>query len=476
MKKIEILKAPKLIGKKVKLAGWVNSRRDMGQVIFIDLRDRSGIMQLVFTSSSEKEKKELRDLADSLRSEYVIEVEGKLQERPEGMENPKLETGKLEVEVEKMKILAKAKTLPFEITKDTKSVEEEKRMKYRYLDLRSERMRKNIICRHKAIKFIRDFLSEKDFIEIETPILTKSTPEGARDYIVPSRQQPGKFYALPQSPQQYKQLLMVAGMEKYFQIARCFRDEDPRGDRQPEHTQLDLEMSFVSQDDILELIESLYSALIKKLNQKKKKKDKKKISQIPFPKLDYAETIKKYKTDRPDLRKDKSDPNELAFCWIVNWPLFEWNATEKRWDPHHHIFTAPIKKDLPLLEKSPDKVHSEQYDLVLNGAEVGGGSIRISDPKTQMKIFELVGISKNEAEEKFGHLLKAFEYGVPPHGGIAAGLDRLLAILKKESSIREVIAFPKTGDGRDPMMGAPADVTKEQLKELQIEIKKKPKK
>lgn len=341
----------KLIEKdeKVKLAGWVNSRRDMGQVIFIDLRDRSGIMQLVFTSSSEK--KELRDLADSLRSEYVIEVEGKLQKRPEGMENPKLKTGKVEIEVDDIddiKVLAKSKTLPFEINKDTKSVEEEKRMKYRYLDLRSKRMKKNIICRHKTIKFIRNWLSEKGFIEIETPILTKSTPEGARDYIVPSRQQPGKFYALPQSPQQYKQLLMVAGMEKYFQIARCFRDEDPRGDRQPEHTQLDLEMSFVSQDDILELIEDLYVALIEELNQKKKKKNKKKIS---FSRLDYAEAIKKYKTDRPDLRKNKKDPDELAFCWITNWPLFEWNKNEKRWDPHHHIFTAPAKKRFTSVRK-----------------------------------------------------------------------------------------------------------------------------
>ncbi len=463
MQKIEISKTANLIGKKVKLAGWVNSRRDHGQIIFIDLRDKSGIVQLVFSP----ENKNLYKMADSLRSEYVVAVVGKVNERPAGMQNPKLKTGKIEIVVEKLNVLAKAETLPFEITKDTKPVEEEKRMKYRYLDLRSERMKKNMITRHKVIKFIRDWLSEKDFIEIETPILTKSTPEGARDYIVPSRQQPGKFYALPQSPQQYKQLLMVAGMEKYFQIARCFRDEDPRGDRQPEHTQLDLEMSFVSQDDILDLIENLYTALIKKLYPKKK------ISQIPFPRLDYVEMIKKYKTDRPDLRKNKKDPDELAFCWIINWPLFGWNAGEKRWDPHHHIFTAPQEKDLPLLEKSPEKVHSQQHDLVLNGNEIAGGSIRISDPKIQMKIFELVGISKAEAEEKFGHLLKAFEYGVPPHGGIAPGIDRLLMILENESSIREVIAFPKTGDGRDLMMDAPADITPKQLKELQIEIKKK---
>ena len=296
--------------------------------------------------------------------------------------------------------------------------------------------------------------------------LTKSTPEGARDYIVPSRQQPGKFYALPQSPQQYKQLLMVAGIERYFQIARCFRDEDPRGDRQPEHTQLDLEMSFVEQSDVLDLIENLYIELVKNLAPNKK------ITQIPFPQLKYADVIKKYKTDKPDLRKNKKDENELAFAWIIDWPMFEYDKENHKWDPCHHIFTAPKKEDLPLLEKSPQKVHSWQHDLVLNGFEIAGGSIRISDPEVQKKVFKLVGISSKEAEEKFGQIFEAFEYGVPPHGGIAAGIDRLVAILQNESSIREVMAFPKTGDGRELMMSAPAEVSKEQLKELKINIKK----
>jgi len=382
------------------------------------------------------------------------------------MENPKLETGQIEIEVEKLDLLAKSRTLPFEITKDTKTVDEEIRMKYRYLDLRSERMKKILELRHKVVKFIRDYLDEKGFLEIETPILTKSTPEGARDYLVPSRQQPGKFYALPQSPQQFKQLLMVAGVEKYFQIARCFRDEDPRGDRQPEHTQLDLEMSFVNQDEILDLIEDLYIKLVKTITPNKK------ITQIPFPRLSYKEVMEKYKTDRPDLRKNKKDPNELAFTWILDWPMFEYNEEEKRWDPHHHIFTAPKEEDIPLLDKDPSKVHSWQHDLVLNGNEIGGGSIRIRDPEVQKKVFRLVGISEEDIEERFGHLLRAFEYGVPPHGGIAPGIDRLVMILANELNIREVIVFPKTGDGRDLMMEAPDEVEEKQLKELRLEVKK----
>lgn len=453
----------KKIGQKVNLAGWVQARRDHGQIIFIDLRDRSGLVQLVFTP----EKKAIYQLADSLRPEFVIAVEGEVKKRPKGMENPKIETGEIEVEAEKLDLLAKAKTLPFEITKDTKTVAEELRMKYRYLDLRSQRMKKNLEVRHQVVKFIRDWLIERDFIEIETSILTKSTPEGARDYLVPSRQQPGKFYALPQSPQQYKQLLMVAGIEKYFQIARCFRDEDPRGDRQPEHTQLDLEMSFVEQEDILKLIEELYIELVKKLFPQKK------ISQIPFPRLKYDEVMKKYSTDRPDIRKNKNDPDELAFCYIIDWPMFSWNKEEKRWDPHHHIFTSPRKEDLDLLDKDPAKVHSWQHDLVLNGEEIAGGSIRITDPVIQEKVLKLVGISKEEAQERFGHMLTAFEYGVPPHGGIAPGIDRFCAILQNEPSIRETIAFPKTGDGRDLMMNAPSEVEEKQLKELDIKIDRK---
>jgi len=449
----------KFTNKSIVMFGWVAARRDHGKIIFIDLRDRWGITQIVFDEK-------IYEKASKLSQEDVIKVEGEVKKRPEGLQNPKIISGKVELQAQDLEILAKSKTPPFEISKDTKSVSEDLRMEYRYLDLRSERMKRNLEMRNKVVKFIRNYLLERDFIEVETPNLTKATPEGARDYLVPSRQQPGKFYALPQSPQQYKQLLMVAGVEKYFQIARCFRDEDPRGDRQPEHTQLDLEMSFVDQEDILHLIEGLYTELVKKLFPEKK------ITEAPWPRLKYDEVIKKYGTDRPDLRKNKKDPNELAFCYIIDWPEFAWNKEEKRWDPHHHIFTSPKQEDLNLLDKDPAKVRSWQHDLVLNGEEIAGGSIRITDPKIQAKVLELVGISKEDAQKKFGHLLKAFEYGVPPHGGIAPGIDRFCMILAGEESIREVIAFPKTGDGRDLLMNAPSEVDEAQLKELKIEIKK----
>jgi aspartyl-tRNA synthetase len=460
MNRIPIIETTKKIGQSVKLAGWVHSRRDHGQIIFIDLRDSSGLVQLVFLPTN----KDLYQLADSLRSEWVISLEGKINQRPMGMENPKLPTGKIEVVVEKLEVLSQAKTPPFEINEE-KEVNEEVRLKYRYLDLRREKMRNNLVLRYRISKFIRDFMDKKGFIEIETPILTKSTPEGARDFLVPSRLQPGEFYALPQAPQQLKQLLMVAGLEKYFQIARCFRDEDLRGDRQPEFTQLDVEMSFVKQEDILNLIEELIIEITEKVI-------KKKLTFKPFKRLSYQEAIKKYKTDKPDLRQNPKDPDEFAFVWILDWPLFEWNKEEKRYDPHHHIFTAPQEKDLALLDKEPLKVRSWQHDLVCNGCELGGGSIRIHQREIQEKIFQLVGLSEKEAQEKFGHLLKAFEYGAPPHGGIALGLDRLSMLFCHEPSIREVIAFPKTGDGRDLMMEAPSQVKPEQLKELHIKVVK----
>lgn len=464
MRRILNIGTIKKIGEEVKLAGWVHKRRDHGQIIFIDLRDRSGLIQLVFAP----ENKEIYQLANSLRSEWVIKVTGQVNERPKGMVNEKIPTGEVEIEVKDLKVLNQAKIPPFEIA-DTKGVGEEVRLKYRYLDLRRQKMRKNLVIRHKVIKLIRDFLDKKGFIEIETPILTKSTPEGARDFLVPSRLHPGKFYALPQAPQQLKQLLMVAGMEKYFQIAHCFRDEDLRGDRQPEFTQLDIEMSFVKQKDILNLTEKLFLKIVQQLVSFDKKLSKK-LTFNPFARIDYQEAIKKYGTDKPDLRKNPKDPNELAFVWIVNWPLFEWNKEEKRYDPCHHIFTAPQEKDLPLLDKEPLKVHSWQHDLVLNGIELAGGSIRIHQPDVQEKVFKLVGLSKKEIDEKFGHLLKAFEYGAPPHGGIAPGLDRFLMILLNEPSIREVMAFPKTGDGRDLTMEAPSQVSPEQLKELGLKI------
>ncbi len=471
MKRILINETIEKVGEQVKLSGWVHQRRDHGQIIFIDLRDKSDLIQLVFTPKD----KALYRAASSLRPEWVISVEGKVNQRPKNMVNPNMPTGEIEISVEKLEILNQAKTPPFEITegqnKDKKEVNEEIRLKYRYLDLRRQKMKNNLVLRHKVIKLIRDFMDKQGFVEVETPILTKSTPEGARDFLVPSRLHPGQFFALPQAPQQLKQLLMVAGLERYFQIARCFRDEDLRGDRQPEFTQLDVEMSFVKQKNILNLIEKLMIKIVKELVVFDKNLSKK-LTFKPFLKLDYQEVIKKYGTDKPDLRKDPKDPHELAFVWILNWPLFEWNSQEKRYDSCHHIFTAPQKKDLPLLDKDPLKVRSWQHDLVLNGHEIGGGSIRIHQKEIQEKIFKLVGLSKEEIEDKFGHLLRAFEYGAPPHGGIASGLDRLLMILLNEESIREIIAFPKTGDGRDLMMEAPSPVSPEQLKELKIKVEK----
>ncbi len=581
----------KQTGKRVKLSGWVHSRRDHGGLIFLDLRDRYGITQVTFNP---KISKEAWKTADQVRSEYVVTVEGKVTRRPKDMINPKLATGEIEVMADRIEILSKAKTPPFEITCPSKGdkekeISEDVRLKWRYLDLRQERIKDNILLRDKIIKFIRDFLTQRDFVEIETPILGKSTPEGARDYLVPSRLYWGKFYSLPQSPQQYKQLLMVAGFDKYFQIARCFRDEDTRADRQPEFTQLDLEMSFVTQKEILDLCEELFTQAIEKLTDKK-------ILKKPWPRLKYKECIEKYGIDKPDLRfgmelvdvteivkgskfkvfqdaiKNKGvikglvapgcaeysrkqldelveytkqsgakglawlalkhkkvespiakffseheinelvsetrakegdlllfvadkpkivaqalgelrsylgdklklkDPNVLACCFIIEWPLFEWNEEEKRLDPCHHIFTAPKEEDVPLLDKEPLKVGSWQHDLVINGWEIGGGSIRIHERKLQEKIFELLEYSKKEIEARFGHLLRAFEHGAPPHGGIAPGIDRFLMVLQGELNIREVIAFPKNQAAQDLMMGAPAEVEEKQLKELGIEVKEK---
>jgi len=455
MGRISIEETIKYVGKKARVYGWVNSRRDHGKIIFIDLRDRSGLLQVVFSTDIKS--------AENLRPEWVIAVGGKINKRPKGMINKDLKTGAVELKAEKLEIISKAKTPPFEIACD-KAIGEEMRLKYRYLDLRREKMKENIIFRYKVVKLIRDYLDKKSFIEVETPILTKSTPEGARDFLVPSRLHAGEFYALPQSPQQFKQLLMVAGFEKYFQIARCFRDEDLRGDRQPEFTQLDLEISFPSQEEIMEITESLMIEITKLAG--------KKLTFKPFKVLTYEEAMKKYKTDKPDLRKSvkggKKDPKEICFVWIINWPLFEWNKEEKRWDPMHHIFTAPKEEDIKLLDKDPSKVHSWQHDLVCNGQEIAGGSIRIHQPEIQKRIFKLVGLKEKEIEEKFGHLLRAFQYGTPPHGGIALGIDRLLAILRNEPSIREVIAFPKTGDARDLTMEAPNKVDKKQLKDLNL--------
>ncbi len=455
-------------GQEVELAGWVGGRRDHGKIIFIDIRDRGGLVQLVFTPKN----KEIYELADTLRSEWVIRVHGKVTARPAGMENADLSTGKLEIPVDKLEVITRAKTPPFAIDTDGREVSEDIRMAYRYLDLRRPRMQKNLRNRHKVIKYMRDYLTEKGFVEVETPILGKSTPEGARDYLVPSRLHPRTFYALPQSPQQYKQLLMVAGLERYFQIARCFRDEDTRGDRQPEFTQLDVEMSFIDESDVLGLTEDLYLGLVKKLYPNKKiKLDK----NGKVPRMSYSEAMVKYNSDKPDIREDKNNPDELAFLFVVDFPAFEWKESEKRWDAVHHPFTQPKVKDTQefweLFKKDPSSILAKQYDFVLNGYEIGGGSIRIHDPRLLSAVFEAMGNKPEDIKDKFGHMLQAFEYGVPPHGGIAPGIDRFVMLMENEPNIREVIAFPKTGDGRDLLMHAPSEVTEQQLKELHIKLR-----
>jgi len=459
----------KHIGEKVKVSGWVNVRRAHGKILFIDIRDRSGVLQVVFGPWN----KEVYEVSQNLRPEWVIEVVGQIVKRPENMVNPKIETGQVEMSVESLEVLSEAETLPFSIEDTGYEINEEIRMRYRYLDLRRERLKNNLIVRHKLLQFVRNFLEREGFVEVETPILTKSTPEGARDYIVPSRLEPGKFYALPQSPQQYKQLLMVAGLEKYFQVARCLRDEDPRGDRQPEFTQLDMEMSFVEEEDVIELNERLLISVVQNLFPEKK------IQEIPFPRISYKDAMEKYHTDRPDLRNDKTDPNLLAFCWVVDFPFFE-KDDEKKWTFTHNPFSAAKKEfaeDL-MHKKNIEKILTTQYDIALNGFEIGGGSIRNHRPEALEKVFEIMGYKKETIYEKFGHMMQAFKFGTPPHGGIAWGLERLIAILRNEPNIREVIAFPKTGDGRDLMMQAPAEVDKKQLKELHIktEIVKEAKK
>lgn len=461
MKRILNVETIKYLGKSVKVAGWVNSRRDHGKIIFIDLRDRSGLMQVVFTPSL---KPEIYELSQKLRPEWIVSIEGTVKKRPEGMINPKLETGKIELQAENLEVLSQAKTPPFSISDSGYEINEEKRLKYRYLDLKRERLKKNLEIRHKVISFMRESLTKQGFIEIETPLLTKSTPEGARDFIVPSRLYSGKFYALPQSPQQYKQLLMVAGFEKYFQFPRCLRDEDMRGDRQAEHTQLDIEISFTNQEEILNLIEKLYTDLVKTIFPEKK------ITKSPFIRLTYKEAMEKYKSDKPDLRKNKKDANELAFAFVTDFPMFEWHPKDKKWGAQHHPFTMPQTDDIKKIKECPKDILAEQYDFVLNGYEIGGGSMRTTNLDILTAVFEVLGHQKSEIKKKFKNYFEAFSYGVPPHGGIAPGIDRFLAVALNEPNIREVIAFPKTGDNRDIMMDAPAEVEEKQLKELHIRV------
>jgi len=454
----------KKVDQNVVISGWIKNARDHGKVIFWDVRDTTGVVQVVIYN------KDLLEKVKSFREEFLVTISGKIQKRPDNLVNPELENGNLELASESINLLSSCEVPPFEVHNSTSGVNEETRLKYRYLDLRTSRMANNIKTRHKFNLFIRDYLDKKAFIEIETPILTKGTPEGAREFIVPSRLTKGSFFVLPQSPQQYKQLLMVAGFEKYFQLARCFRDEDQRGDRQPEFTQLDIEMSFAEEEDVLALTEQMMVALVSELFPEKK------ISKNPFPRIEYAEAMKKYQTDKPDLRKNKDDQNELAFAWIVDFPLFEKTENSKGLTSSHHPFTRPKDSDMALLEKEPAKVRASAYDLVLNGFEIGGGSIRIHEKDLQKTIFKILGISDAEVANRFGHLLRAFEYSPPPHGGIALGIDRVLSILLEEPNIREVIAFPKTGDAKDPMTGAPTPLPEILLKEAGVKLSEAKKK
>ncbi|MEX1052083.1 MAG: aspartate--tRNA ligase [Patescibacteria group bacterium] len=457
MKRVLSGQVTKYVGKTVLMQGWAATVRDHSKVVFIDLRDRAGLVQVVFSG-------DLLEQARKITPESVVTIVGEVTERPQSLVNPNLASGSVELQAQELTVITLADTLPFPL--NDRTVTEESRLKYRYLDLRSQKMSENIRLRHQMNQYVRDQLTNQDFTEVETPYISKSTPEGARDYLVPSRIVPGNFYALPQSPQQYKQLLMVAGLERYFQIARCFRDEDARGDRQPEFSQLDIEMSFVGRDEVLSLVEELFLGLVKKYFPGKT------LTFTAIPRLTYAEVIDKYGTDKPDLRQDTGNDDELAFAFIVDFPLFEWKEKENRYDSVHHPFTAPQEKWVGNFEKKPKEALSEQYDFVLNGSEIAGGSIRIHQPEILERVFAFLGHNKAKIQADFGHLLEAFRYGVPPHGGIAPGLDRLYAILLKEQTIRDVIAFAKAGDGRDLMMNAPSPVDPEQLKELGIKLVK----
>lgn len=457
------------IGEEVTVKGWVDVRRDQGKMIFLDIRDVTGKVQAVALPFHEEAKAS----SEKVRSEWVIEAKAKVNKRPEKNVKVGVLNGDIELELLEVAILNEAETPAFDISTAGYEVGEEVRLEKKYLDLRRERLQRNIKMRHNVVKFLRDFFDSHSFFEIETPLLTNPTPEGSRSYIVPSRLWPGNFYALPQSPQQYKQLLMASGFERYFQFAKCMRDEDTRGDRQPEFTQLDLEMSFVTREDVMRINEEALIATVKMLFPEKR------IQQVPFPVLTHKEAMEKYGSDKPDLREDKNDPNLLAFCWVVDFPFFEKTGEDNvddtgEWTFTHNPFSRPTDEHMDNLmeKKNIGDILTTQYDVALNGYEIGGGSIRNHNPQALRRVFEIMGYSDERIEKNFGHMLQALASGTPPHGGIAWGLDRLLMILLNEPNIREVMAFPKTGEGKDLLMQAPAPSTSKALRELKIEVRK----
>ncbi len=465
-KRIYIKDLKKYIGEEIEIYARINTRRNQGKMIFFDFQDPTGLVQGVVLPKSDA----MED-AKKIKENFVVLIKGNINERPENNKKEGVLNGDIELEVMGLLVINTSEIIPFPLD-DTSNINENTRLKYRYLDLRSERMKKNVKNRFRVQQFIRKYLANQGFIEIETPILSAPTPEGARSFVVPSRLDAGEFYALPQSPQQYKQLLMVADFDKYFQFARCLRDEDSRGDRQPEFTQMDLEMSFVSEEDIMRLNEELLITLVEELYPEKK------IQEIPFPRMTYNDVMEKYGTDRPDIRKDKSDNDLLAFLWVTDFPMFEKVADDnnfddaKNWTFTHNPFSKPKDEYMAdfMSGKNVENILSTQYDIVLNGFEIGGGSIRSHKPDMLRKTFEIMGYDQKRIEENFGHMLEALSFGAPPHGGIAWGFDRLLMILEKEKSIREVIPFAKTGEGKDLMLDAPGEITEKQLAELMIKL------
>ena len=457
------------VGQEVTVFGWIDVRRDQGKMVFLDIRDVTGKVQAVVLPNHT----EALEVAQKLRPEWVVQVTAQVNKRPEKNSKIGVLNGDVELEVLAIDVLNEATTPGFDIGTAGYEVGEEVRLEQKYLDQRRARIQHNVMMRHKVVKYIRDYFDMNGFLEIETPLLTNPTPEGSRSYLVPSRVYPGNFYALPQSPQQYKQLLMAGGFEKYFQIAKCMRDEDTRGDRQPEFTQLDMEMSFVTQEDVMKINEELLITLVTDLFPEKR------IQQVPFPRFTYKEVMEKYGSDKPDIREDKNDPNLLAFCWVIDFPAFEKTGADNvdgtgEWTFTHNPFTGvrdEYMNDL-LEKKNIGNIISTQYDIAMNGYEIGGGGIRLHKAESLRKVFEIMGYDDERIETNFGHMLRALASGTPPHGGIAWGLDRLLMILLNEPNIREVIAFPKTGEGKDLLMQAPSPAPEKTLKELKLEIKK----